>query len=163
MLIIYENAGTGDNFEQLKPQIRNEIQNVYSTKAAEVEDNVGEFQIEPNLSSQQTIQQIKAEANNFKFGDESAAIYHTEKHYEELPPSRQNGENRFDSYWQSSIETIKKSTNIISSYDQLSGSRAFVFKHIYEEGGKPYQLQTIVGVSKDGIVNIRTYFSLKKR
>lgn len=41
----YENAGTGDNFEQLKPQIRDEIQDAYSAKAAEVGDNIGGIQI----------------------------------------------------------------------------------------------------------------------
>ena len=109
MLIIYENARTGNNFEQLKPQTREEIQNAYSTKAAEVENNVGGVKIEPNLSSQQTIQQIKAEADNLKFSNESAAIYHTEKHYNEFPPSQKISENKFNNYWQSAIETIKKS------------------------------------------------------
>lgn len=98
-------------------------------------------------------------ANCLKFSNKSAAAYHTEKHYNEFPPSHKKEDNRFNNYWQSAIETIKKSTNVTSFYDQLSGSRSFIFKHIYEEGGKPYQLQTIVGVSQDGTVNIRTYFN----
>ena len=109
MLIIYENARTGNNFEQLKPQTQKELQNTYSTKTAEVGDNIGGVQIEPNLSSQQTINRIKAEADNLKFGNESAAIYHTEKHYNEFPPSHKTEDNKFNNYWQSAIETIKKS------------------------------------------------------
>ena len=163
MLIIYENAGTGNNFEQLKPQTRDKIQNAYSVKVAEVRDNTGGFQIEPTLSPQQTIQQIKAEADNLKFSDKSAAIYHVEKHYEEFPPSHKKANIRFNNYWQSSVETIKKSTNVTSFYDQLTGNRSFIFKHTYEEQSKPYYLQTIVNVSRNGIVEIRTYFNFKNK
>lgn len=158
LLIIYENARTGDNFEQLKPQTKEKMQNAYSAKAAEVGDNIGGIQIKPNLSSQQTIDRIKAEADNLKFGNESAAIYHTEKHYEEFPPSHKTQGNKFNNYWQSAIETIKKSTDVESSYNQLSGGRSFVFNHTYEEGGVTYGIKTIVNVSSDGLVKIATYF-----
>lgn len=157
--IAYENSGTRSNFEQLKPQTLEEIQNIYQTKIAEIGDNIGGVQIESKLSSQQIIQQIKVEADNLKFADESAAAYHTEKHYDEFPPSHKTEDNKFNNYWQSAIETVKKSTNVTSSYEQLSGSQSFVFKHIYQEGDDIYQLQTIVGISQDGTTNIRTYFS----
>ena len=100
-------------------------------------------------------------ANNLKFSNESAAIYHTEKHYKEFPSNHKTGENKFNNYWQSAIETIKRSSNITSSYEQLNNSRSFIFKHIYKEGDDTYQLQTIVSVSQDGTVDIRTYFNFK--
>lgn len=152
------NGGSGENLGQVTPQTRDEIQNVYQAKVAEVGNNIGGIQIEPNLSSQQTIQKIKAEADNLNFDDESAAIYHTEKHYDEFPPSHKTGENKFGSYWQSAIETIKKSQNVTTSYDQLSGNRSFVFNHTYKEKDVNYSLKTIVNVSPEGIVKIATYF-----
>ena len=99
--------------------------------------------------------------NNIKFSNESAAIYHTEKHYEEFPPSQKTRENKFNNYWQSAIETIKKSQNVTSSYDQISGSRSFTFKHIYNEQGVEYKIQTIVSISEDGTADIKTYFNFK--
>ena len=156
----YENAGTGNDLGWVKQQTRDEINNSYQAKLADVGDNVGGIKIDPNLSKEKTIEQIKAKADSLKFGDESAAAYHTEKHYNEFPLSQKTANNQFDNYWKSSIETIKKSDSkkVISSYNQ-SGGRTFIFQHTYEEQGVSYPLQTIVGVSEDGTVNIRTYFS----
>ena len=97
-------------------------------------------------------------ANNLKFSNELAAIYHTEKHYGEFPPSHKTEENKFNNYWQSAIETIKNSQNVTSSYDQLNGSHSFVSNHTYKEEGIIYGIKTIVNVSSEGVVKIVTYF-----
>ena len=153
----YESSGNTDNIGQVNQKARDEIQNHYQEKVADIGDNIGGIKIEPNLSLDRTIEQIKSVADEIKFGDESAAAYHTEKHYGELPPSHQEGNNLFNDYWQSAIRTIKKSTEITSSYNQ-NGSRSFVFKHTYNEENEIYSLKTIVGVFIDGTAKILTYF-----
>ena len=83
------------------------------------------------------------------------------KHYEELPPSHKNGSNQFDDYYQSAIKTIKKSTEVNSSYSQ-NGNRFFIFKIVYDESEKSYNMQTIVGISPEGKATILTYFKPTK-
>ena len=158
---VYETSGTAEDIGQINPEIANDMQSAYQQRITEVTDNIGATQITPNLSNEETIQEIKYLADNLKFGNESAAAYHSIKHYEELPPSHFQDNNEFNNYWKSAIQTIKKSTDVESSFNQ-NGSRSFVFKITYNEV-EQYDLQAIVNVDRSGKVIILTYFRLNKK
>ena len=152
----YESSGTTGNIGQVNDQTLKEVEQRYQQKSDEIENKIATIKVNINLSTEEIIQEIKVIADSLKFSNESAAAYHTLKHYDELPPSHRNDSNQFDSYYQSAIKTIKESTEVNSSYSQ-NGNLSLIFKATYVEG-KTYELQTIVGVSPEGKASILTYF-----
>ena len=153
---VYESSGTTDQIGKVNQDTLKEVEQSYQQKSDEIENKIGTTKVNINLSTEEIIQEIKVIADSLKFSNESAAAYHTLKHYDELPPSHRNDSNQFDSYYQSAIKTIKESTEVNSSYSQ-NGNLSLIFKATYVEG-KTYELQTIVGVSPEGKASILTYF-----
>ena len=159
---VYQSSEMVGNPGKLNESSLNEALESYKQKVKETENRIGTIKINANLTGDETIQQIKKVANELKFASESAATYHALKHYNELPLSHQDRyATKFENYYQSAIQTIKESSEIVSSYNQ-NGNRSFIFKAIYSEGKKTYKLQSIVSLSPNGNAKILTYFSPTK-
>ena len=156
---VEESAVTPGLPDKINPSILNETQENYKQKVKETENLIGTISIDANLSPEETAQRLKNIADELKFSSESAATYHALKHYKEQPPSHVGRySTKFEDYYQSAIETIKKSTEIIPGYNQ-NGDRTFKFISSYSD--LDYKLQVIVSVSPQGEGRILTYFQFK--
>lgn len=86
---------------------------------------------------------------------ETAAIYHTHKHYRELPEARKT-KPEFNAYFKAAQDTIQNSAQspaqVESSAMQRGGMMSYAFK--LSEGGQ--EMTAIVFVSDDGGVFLAT-------
>lgn len=101
-------------------------------------------------------------ADRISFGTESAAVYHTRKHFSEIAGSREiirNGNNQIleaESYLISARKTIKEG-NLVSSARSLDGQgRTFIFERVLDDGTK---ISAFVSVKDSGEAQLLTYFT----
>jgi hypothetical protein len=155
-----ENAGNSEDPTKVSAETKAKVQETYQDKLKDFGGRTGGSQVDPDLPSDQLIQQIQTLDKNgeIKFETESAGVYHVEKHYEnEIPNSeRTEGRTDVDNYLLSASNTIQSSnSNIV--YDQ-SGNRIISFKReIVADNGKVRNALAIVKISPDGEVKLATY------
>ena len=139
-----------------------DVQTAYQELAKTLpSDKIGSSQIKPELSTTDKISVVK-ELDDVKFSSESTAVYHAEKHYQELPPSHRQGDGQINNYLNSASQTIKSADKVDASFDQ-DGNEVFVFRKSYTEGKNTVKLQAIVKVTPDGKVILATYFQDTKQ
>ena len=139
-----------------------DVQTAYQELAKTLpSDKIGSSQIKPELSTTDEISVVK-ELDDVKFSSKSTAVYHAEKHYQELPPSHRQGDGQINNYLNSASETIKSADKVDASFDQ-DGNEVFVFRKSYTEADETFKLQAIVKVTPDGKVILATYFQDTKQ
>lgn len=89
-----------------------------------------------------------------KFKSESAAVYHANKHANEMPPSHLTG-GEMTAYANSAQQTIRQGSGAVVT--QQGGGKQIVFQHTYTEGGQTYKMTARVNVAPDGTVTLATY------
>jgi len=140
----------------LKKSGHDDVQTAYQELAKTLpSDKIGSSQIKPELSRTDKISVVK-ELDDVKFSSESTAVYHAEKHYQELPLSHRQGDGQINNYLNSASKTIKSADKVDASFDQY-GNEVFVFHKSYTEGEKPAKLKAIVKVTPDGKIILASY------
>ncbi len=121
--------------------------------------HIGSDRIASGLSNTDAIAKVKA-VPELKFGTETAASYHVEKHSGELPPSELTG-SKVSDFLASAKKTIQNGAAAVKV--NQDGSRNLIFTREANEGGYKYTLTAMVNVSEDGTVSLATYMGSRKK
>ncbi|GLQ45814.1 hypothetical protein GCM10007862_08650 [Dyella lipolytica] len=119
---------------------------------------IGAATIDSGLSDVDAMAKVKA-LPEVKFGSETAASYHVEKHVGELPPSELSG-NRVSDFLKSANKTIQSGTASVKV--NQDGSRNIIYTRQMTDAGKSYTMTAMVNVSWDGKVSLATYMTVSK-
>lgn len=135
-----------------------EVRSQYDRIRTQVGGRLGTSLINPNLDDVATIEAIRA-LPGVRFSSESAAVYHTYKHYHELPAaSRPPGVSEFDAYSAASNAAIhnpaQSAANVAATRNtaQRGGGRSYTFTL----NGNGQNMSALVFVSDDGVVFLLT-------
>jgi hypothetical protein len=139
---------------------RKDVGDAYDQLVKDIGTRKGGGNIDAGLPPDQVVAKIKG-LPEVTLGSESAAAYHTAKHYPDLPPSEQKGKP-FADYMASAQATIQNPTKPVAPpvSTQEGAARSFVFIRELTEGGKTYKMMAIVVVTNDGKVVLATYMAL---
>jgi hypothetical protein len=156
-----KSAGTDDNPEKVNPSTHKAVQDAYQEKVEAFKGRIGSSKIDPNLSSSEIEKQIQLLNQNeeIRFGTESAAAYHVEKHYEnEFPQSERTTDGTdVDNYLAGASTTIDNPDRVKNSLDQAGNRSIFYERKIVGDDGKLLKGLAIVKTSPDGEAAMATY------
>jgi hypothetical protein len=136
-----------------------QTQAIFEANKQALAGHIGSERIASGLNDTDAIARIKA-LPEVKFGSETAASYHVEKHISELPAGELTG-NKVSDFLASAKKTIQNGAPSVK-VDQ-GGSRRVFFTREISEGGIKYTLTAIVDVTEDGKVSLATYMGSKKK
>ncbi len=136
---------------------RKSVGAVYDELAKDIGGRVGGSKIEANLPRDQVVQKLRT-LPDIQFGSESAAAYHTEKHFDEIPAAERAG-TKYDAYINSARKTIRDpASKIIPVSTQEGGANSYKFERTMGDGTV---MTAIVIVTSDGKVVLATYMGIK--
>lgn len=134
------------------------VRQQYDRLLAQTRGRLGVAQIDPHLSGAPAVEAIRA-LPEVRFQSDSAAVYHTHKHYHELPSARRPaGTPEFDAYMNTARAVIHNTAETAadvaarSASSQAGGMRSYSFQ--LSEGGRTHV--AFVYVSDDGAVFLAT-------
>mgnify|MGYP001609351248 CR=1 FL=1 len=142
-----------------------EVKKRFDLGVQEAQDKLGSNRIEVNLSEVDAVQAIKA-VQNLAFASLTAVVYHVEKHYDELPESIRNDNNRTQAYIDAARRTVRDASQVSISYSPTEvGVRIYTFvllSLVDSKNQKKYNLRAIVRELPDGTVFFATLIIEKR-
>lgn len=144
----------GNNLNVIGKQGAQQLDALYAQRAAQLKGKIGLRQVDPELPDSQLVAAVQ-KLPNVEFGAESSAVYHVEKHVNELPKAeRLHPTNPVADYLHSAQLTIKQGQGEIRI--NQDGSRTIMFLRTVADG-RSTVLRAIVHVSASGKVSLASY------
>jgi Bacterial toxin 3/Domain of unknown function (DUF4157) len=135
-----------------------QVQATLDANKAALVGRIGPAGIGSGLNDNEAIAKIKA-LPEVKFGTDTSASYHVEKHSGELPPGEVTGDKATD-FLASANKTIQTGATAVN-VDQ-GGSRRVFFTRQVSAGGRQYTMTAIVSLTTDGKASLASYMGIVK-
>lgn len=158
-------AGTGAASGKVSATVFADLQSKFEATRQAMKDDLGAVKIQPGLSEVEAAKAIRA-VSNLSFASETAAVYHVEKHYLELPESLRTANQPAKEYLAVARKAVQDADEISIGYSPIENNvRNFTFKASYTDplNGKKYELKSIVKELSDGSVFFLTLMTPEKK
>jgi len=158
-------AGTGAASGKVNATVFADLQSKFEATRQAMKDDLGAVKIQPGLSEVEAAKAIRT-MSNLSFASETAAVYHVEKHYLELPESLRTANQPTKEYLAVARKAVQDAEEISVGYSPIENSvRNFTFKASYTDplNGKKYELKSIVKELSDGSVFFLTLMTPEKK
>jgi hypothetical protein len=150
-----------DDLSKINLRTQAELYAQYEQRRLELDGRYGVATIKAGLSDVENITLIQelARSNRLFFSSEAAAVYHSHKHFKDLPPSDQAGStNNVSAYYKSAEQTVLQAdvrqTMRSASPTQDGGARMYTFTRVVQ--GKEYNARVLV--TNEGQAFLVTYY-----
>jgi hypothetical protein len=145
-------SGTGKPGE-VNQSMRDEIDAAYNKSAADPAAKIVPHSVDPSVARPELADKVKS-ITSISFAAESSIVYHTEKHYGQLPPAEQAppGGSKVEAYMKSARLTISTPTSVEARAAQNGGT---IITYTRQVGAQT--MKAFVYVSLQGDVFILTF------
>ncbi|WP_017660507.1 hypothetical protein [Baaleninema simplex] len=150
--------GQANDLNRVSLQTRQRIFEAYQQKADALGSRIGATSVEAGLTDNELATAIQ-QLDEVHFSSKSAAVYHTQKHYLELPPTERLGtESEVIKYLDSANKTVKEGTIKAVNPSQTGGRTIEIFRS-KTEADKRYDLTAFLYESQEGLVVLASYYN----